>query len=143
MKRKKIHIICCCCSAAKLCPTLCNPTDCSTISWSLLQFMSLKLVMLSKPLILGCPLLHLPSVFSSIRVFSNDQALCIRWSKQWSFSFRVSPSNEYLGLISLRIGQFDLLAVQGTLKRLLQHHRSKASILRSQPSSWSNSHIHT
>ena len=75
------------------------------------------------------PLLLLPAIFPSIRVFSNESVLCIRWPKYWSFSFRISPSNEYSGLISLRIPWFDLLAVQGTLKSLLQHHSSKASIL--------------
>ena len=83
----------------------------------------------SDHLILCRPLLLLPSVLPSIRVFSNDSALCIRWPKYWSFSFSISPSNEYSGLISLRIDCFDLLAVQGTLKSLLQHHDSKASIL--------------
>ena len=81
-------------------------------------------------LVLCCSLLLLPSVFPSIRVFSNESALHIRWPKYWSFSFTVSPSNEYSGLISFRIDQFDLLAVQGTLKSLLQHHTSKTSILR-------------
>ena len=77
------------------------------------------------------PLLLLPSIFPSIRVFSNESVLCIRWPKCWSFSFSISPSNEYSGLISFTIGWLDLLAVQGTLKSLLQHHSSKASILRS------------
>ena len=84
--------------------------------------------MLSSYLILCCPLLLLPSVFLSIRVFSNESALCIRWLKYWSFSFSISPSNEHPGLISFRIDWLDLLAVQGTLKNLLQHHSSKASI---------------
>ena len=100
-----------------------------TSSWSLLRFMSLELVTLCNHLILGCPLLLLPSVFPSIRVFSNESALCIRWPKYWSFSFSISPSNEYLGFISFRIDWFDLLAVQGTLKSLLQHHNLKASVL--------------
>ena len=91
--------------------------------------MSIELVMLSSHLILCHPLLLLPSIFPSIRVFSNESALHIRWSKYWSFSFSLSPSNEYSGLISFRIDWFDLLAVQGTLRSLLQH-RSKASILR-------------
>ena len=90
----------------------------STISQSLLKFTSFVLVMLSNYLILYCPLLLLPSVFPSIRVFSNKLALCVRWPKHWSFSF--STSNEYARLISFRIGWFDLLAVQGTLKSLLQ-----------------------
>ena len=98
-----------------------------TISWSLLKLMSIKLVMPSNHLILCCPLLFLPSIFPSIKVFSNESALYIRWLKYWSFSF--SPSNEYSGLISFRIDLFDLLAVQGTLKSLLQHHSSKPSIL--------------
>ena len=98
----------------------------STISWSLLQFMSIELVMLSNHLILCCPLLLLPSILPSMRVFTNESALCIRWPKYWSFS--ISPSNEYSGLISFRIDWFDLLSVQGTLKSLLQHHSSKALI---------------
>ena len=81
-------------------------------------------------LFLCCPLLLLPSIFPSIRVFSNESALCIRWPKYWSFSFIISPSNEHSGLISFRMDWLDLLAVRGTLKRLLQHHSSKASILR-------------
>ena len=79
---------------------------------------------------LCCPLLFLPSIFPSIRVFSSESVLCTRWPKYWSFSFSISPSNEYSGLISLRIGWFDLLVVQGTFRSLLQHHSSKASILR-------------
>ena len=113
-----------------------------TISWSLLKSMSTESVMPSNHLILCLPLLLLPSVFPSIRVFSSESALCIRWPKYWSVSFSISPSNEYLRLISFRIDWFDLLAVQGTLKSLLQHHSSKASIL------WhsalcSSSHNHT
>ena len=100
-----------------------------TISRSLLKFTSIESVMPSSHLILCCPLLQQPSVFPSIRVFSNELVLCIRWPKCWSFSFSISPSNEYSGLISFRIDWFDLLAVQGTLKSLLQHHSSKASIL--------------
>ena len=91
--------------------------------------MSIDLVMPSKHLILCCPLLLPPSIFPSIRVFSNESVLCIRWPKYWSFSFSISPANEYSGLISFRMGWLDLLAVQGTLKSLLQHHSSKASIL--------------
>ena len=83
----------------------------------------------SNHLILCCRLLHLPSIFPSIRVFSNESALCIRWPKYWSFSFNISPSNEHSGLISFRMDWLDLLAVQGTLRSLLQHHSSKASIL--------------
>ena len=91
--------------------------------------MSIELVMPSNHLILCRPLLLLPSIFPSIRVFSNESALCIRWPKYWSFSFNISPSNEHPGLISFRMDWLDLLAVQGTLKSLLQHHSSKASIL--------------
>ena len=95
-----------------------------------LKLMSIELVMPSNHLILCCPLLLLPSIFPSIRVFSNESVLHIRWSKYWSFSFDVSPSNEYSGLISFRMDWLDLLALQGTLKSLLQHHSSKTSILR-------------
>ena len=98
-----------------------------TISWSLLKFMSIELMMLSNHLFLCHPLLLLPSIFPSIRVFFNESVLHIRWTKYWSFSFSISPSNEYSGLISFKIDY--LLAVQGTLKSLLQHHSSKASIL--------------
>ena len=100
-----------------------------TISRSLLELMSIELVILSNHLILCYPLLLLPSIFPSIRVFSNESAFRIRWPKYWSFSFSISPSNEYSGLISFRIDWFDLLAVQRTLKSLLQHCNSKASIL--------------
>src|SRR5574340_1500836 len=101
-----------------------------TNSWSLLKFMSIELVMPSKHLILCHPLLLPPSIFPSIRVFSNESVLCLRWPKDWSFSFNISPSNEHSGLISFRMDWLDLLAVQGTLKSLLQHHSSKASTLR-------------
>ena len=121
------------------CPShlqLCNPMDCSmpaslsfTISRSLLKHMSIQSVMTSNHLILCHPLLFLPSIFPSIRVFSSDSAFHIRWPKYCSFSFSISPSNEYSGLISFRIDWFDLLAVQGTLKSLLQHPSSEASIL--------------
>ena len=94
------------------------------------QTMSIELVMPSNHLILCCPLLLLPSIFPSIKVFSNESALRIRWPKYWSFSFSISPSSEHPDLISFRMDWLDLLAVQGTLKGLLQHHRSKASILR-------------
>ena len=100
-----------------------------TNSWSLLKVMSIESVMPSNHLILCHPLLLLPSVFPSIRVFSNEAVLCIRWPKYWSFSFSISPSNEYSGLMSFRIDWLNLLAVQGTLKSLLQHHSSKASVL--------------
>ena len=95
----------------------------------------------SNHLLLCHPLLFPPSIFPSIKVFSNDSVLRIRWPKYKSFSFSISPSNEYSGLIAFRIDEFDLLTIQGTLKSLLQHHSSKASIL--QPSLWSTSHIHT
>ena len=100
-----------------------------TNSRSLLKLMSIESVMPSNHLILCHPLLLLPSIFPSIRVFSNESVLPIRWPKYWSFSFNISPSNEYTGLISFRIDWLDLLAVQGTLKSLLQHHSSKGSIL--------------
>ena len=98
-------------------------------SQSLPKFMSIELVMSSNHLILCCPLLLLPSIFPSIRVFSNESVLCIKCPKYWSFSFNISPSNEYSGLISFTIDWFHLLTVQGTFKSLLQHHSSKASIL--------------
>ena len=98
-------------------------------SRSLLKLMSILMVMPSNHLILCHPLLLPPSIFPSIRVFSNESVLCIRWSKYWSFSFNISPSNEYSGLMSFRMDWLDLLAVQGTLKSLLQHHSSKASFL--------------
>ena len=101
-----------------------------TISWSLLKSMPTESMMPSNHLILCCPLLLLPSIFPRIRIFSNESVLHIRWPKCWSFSFSISPSNEKSGLISFRTDWFDLLAVQGTLKSLLQHHSSKASILR-------------
>ena len=100
-----------------------------TISQSLLKLISIESVMPSNHLILCCALLLLPSVFPSIRVFSNESALHIRWPKYWSFSFSISPSNEQPGLISFRMDWLDLLAVRGTLKSLLQHHSLKASIL--------------
>ena len=97
-------------------------------SWNLLKLMSIKVVMPSNHLVLCRPLLLLTSIFASIGVFSSESVLCIGWPKYWSFSFSISPSNEYSGLISFRTDWFDLLAVQGTLKSLLQHHSSKASI---------------
>ena len=100
-----------------------------TNSCGLLKLMSIKVVMPSNHLMLCHPLLLQPSVFPSIRVFSTESLLCIRWPKYWSFSFSLSPSNEYSGLISFRMDWLDLLAVQGTLKSLLQHHSSKISIL--------------
>ena len=100
-----------------------------TISWSLLRLISIELVMPSNHLILCRPLLHLPSIFPTIRVFSNESVLHVRWPKYWSFSFSISSSNAYSGLISFTIKGFDFLAVPGTLKSLLQHHSSKASVL--------------
>ena len=100
-----------------------------TNSRSLVKLMSIELVMPSNDLILCHPLLLPLSIFPSIRVFSNESVLCIRWPKYWSFSFSISPSNKYSGLISFRLDWLDLLAVQGTLRSLLQHHSSKASIL--------------
>ena len=114
--------------------TACQASLSVTNSWSLLKLMSIQSVMPSNHLILCYPLLLLPSIFPSIRVFSNESVLCIRWPKYWSFSFSISPSNEYSGLISFKIDWFDLLAVQGTFKSLFQHHSSKASIL--QPSAF-------
>ena len=100
-----------------------------TNSWSSLKLMSIESVMLSNHLILCHPLLLLPSIFPSIRIVSNESAFHIRWAKYWSFSFNISPSNEYFGLISFRNDLFNLLTVQGTLKSILQHHSSKALIL--------------
>ena len=124
-------------SVAQSCPTLCDPMDCSTpglpVHHQLPEFtqthMSIESVMPSNHLILFRPLLLLPSVFPRIRVFSSEAVLPIRWPKYWSFSFSISPSNEQPGLISFRMDWLDLLAVQGTLKSLLQHHSSKASIV--------------
>ena len=117
-------------------PTLCDPMNHSMPGlpihhqlWSQPKPMSIELVMPSHHLILCCPFLLLPSIFSSMRVFSNESALCIRWPKYWCFSFSTSPSNEHPGLISFRMDWLDLLAVQGTLRSLLKHHSSKASIL--------------
>ena len=122
---------------AQSCLTLCDPMDCSrqaslsfTASQSLLKLMFIELMMPSNQLIPGLPLLLLSSVFPTVRVFSSELALPIRWPKYWSFSFSISPSSEYSGLISFRIEWLDILAVQGTLNSLLQLHSSKASILR-------------
>ena len=122
-------------SVTQSCLTLCDLMDCSMpgfpvlYSWSLLRLISITSVMQSSHLILCHPLFLLPSIFPSIRVFSNESVLHIRWPKYWSFSFIISPSNEYSGLRPFRMDWLDLLAVQGTLKSLLQHHSSKASIL--------------
>jgi len=114
-----------------------------TVFWGLLKLMSIESVMPSKHLILCCPLLFLPSIFPSIRVFSSETALHIRWPNYLSFSFSISLSNEYSGLISFRSDWFDFLAVQGTPKSLLQHHSSEGSILWPQPFLLSSSHIRT
>ena len=116
-----------------------------TISWSLLKLVSIDLVMPSSHLILCCSLLLMPSIISGSRVFSNKLALCIKWPNYWNFSFSISPSIEYSRLISFRINWFDLLAVQGTLKSLLQPHSptvQKQKFFDALPSLWSNSHIH-
>ena len=123
-------------SVAQSCLTLCDSMDCSTpgppVHYQILEFtqlMSIESALPSNHLILCHPLLLLPSVFRSIRIFSNESVLCIRWPKYWSFSFNISPSNEYSGLISFRMDWLDLLTVQGTLKSLLQQHSSRASVL--------------
>ena len=127
-------------SVAQSCPTLCDPMNHSTpglpVHHQLLestQTMSTVSVLPSNHLILCCPLLLLPSIFPSIRVFSNESALRSRWPESWSFSFSISPSREHPGLTSFRMDWLDLLAVQGTLKSILQHHSSKASILQRSP----------
>ena len=137
-------------SVAQSCPTLCNPMNRSTpglpVHHQLPEFTQAhlhQLVMPSSHLILCHPLLLLPPIPPSIRVFSNESTLRIRWPKYWSFSFSISPSNEHPGLISFRMDWLDLLAVQGILKGLLQHHSSKASILWRSAFSQSNSHMHT
>ena len=123
-------------SVAQSCLTLCDPMDAACQAslpisnfWSLLKLMSIEPVMASIHLILCRPFLLLPSIFPRIRVYSHESALRIRWPKYWSFSFNISPSNEYSGLLSFRIDWLNLLALQRTLKSLLQHHSSKASIL--------------
>ena len=123
-------------SVTQLCPTLCDPMDCSTPGFpvhrqlpELAQTLIHQVSMPSNHFILCHPCLLLPSIFPSIRVFSKQSVLRIRWPKYWSFSFSISPTNEHPGLISYRRDWLDLLAVQGTLKSLLQHHSSKASIL--------------
>ena len=124
-------------SVTQLCPTLCDPMDCSTPGFpvhhqllELTQLVSVQSVMPSNRLVLCHPLLLLPSIFPSIKVFSNESVLHIRWPKYWSFSINISPTNEHPGLISFRMDWLDLLVVQGTLKSLLQHHSSKASTVR-------------
>ena len=129
---------------------LCDPMDCSMpdslVLHYLPEFAQIQVHWVGgviEPFILCCSLLLLPSVFPSIRVFSNESTLPIRWPKNWSFSFSISPSREYSGLIFFRMDWFDLLAVQGTLRSLLQHHRLKVSILRSQPSLWLHPYVTT
>ena len=129
-----LSILIFCCSVTKSCPTLCDSWTAAyqaslsiTNSWSFLKLMSIESVMPSSHLILCHPLL-LPSIFHSVRVFSNESVLCIRWPKYWSFSFSISPSNEYSGPLSFRMDWLDL-AVQGTLRSLPQNHSSKASVL--------------
>ena len=123
-------------SVAQSCPTLCDPMDCSTPGLpahhqlpELTQTLSIESVMPSSHLILCCPLLVTPSIFPSIRVFSNESPLHIRWPRYWIFSFKIGPSSEHSGLISFRMDWLDLLAVQGTLQSLPQYHSSKASSL--------------
>ena len=135
-------------SVAQSCLTLYDPwtVACQTSlsitnSWSLLKLMSIELVMPSNHLILCCPLLLLPSIFPSIRVFSNESTFRIRWPKDWSFSFNISPSNEYSGPISFRMDWLDLLAVPGTLKSLFNTTVRKHQLCGAQPSLWSSSHI--
>ena len=128
------HLLCCCCSVTWSCLTLCDPMDCSTPGFPVLHYLSEfaqtqvhqvgDAIQPSHPL---SSLLFPPSIFPSIRVFSNESARCIRWPKYWNFSFSVSPSSEYSGVISFRIDGFDLLAVQGTFKSLLQQHRPLTS----------------
>ena len=142
----------CCCghSVAKSCLTLCGPMDCNTrdfpVLHQLLEPAQTHVHWISDAIQPSHPLsspLHLPSFFSSIRIFSNESALGIRWPKYWSFSFRISFPSKYSGLISFRTDWFDLLAVQGTRKSLLQHHNLKASVLHHSAFLRSNSHIHT
>ena len=123
-------------SVTQSCPTLCDPMNCSMSGLPVhhqlpeLRLMSIESVMPSSHLILCRPFLLLPPIPPSIMVFSNESTLCMRWPKYWSFSFSISPSNEHPGLVSFRMDWLDLIAVQGTLKSLLQHHSSKTSILR-------------
>ena len=138
-------------SVAQSCLTLCDPMNCSTpglpVHHQLPEFTqthaSIEWVISSSHLILCRPLLLLPPIPPSIRVFANESTLHMRWPEYWSFSFSIIPSKEIPGLISFRMGWLDLLAVQGTLKSLLQHHSSKASIVRCSAFFTSNSHIHT
>ena len=150
MSRKnitKIYIYCCC-SVTELCLAFCDPMDCSKSGFSVLNYL-LELAQIhvhwvssANHLILCCPLLLLPPIFPSIRVFSNESVLCIRWPKYWSFSFSISPFNEYTGLISFKIDCFDILAVQGTLKSF-PAPQFKHRFFSAQPSLWFNTHMHT
>ena len=131
-----LNNFCCYCSVTESCPTLCNPTDCSMLGFPVLhylpEFAQIHVHWVSEaiqPSHSLLPLLLLTSIFPSIRAFSSESALRIRWPKYWSFNISISPFSEYSGLISFRIGWFDTLAVQGTLKSLLQHHNWKALIL--------------
>ena len=132
------------------CPTLCDPMDCSTLGFPVLHhFLEIAQTHVHwvgdaiQPSHLLSPFLLLPSIFPRTRVFSSESALCIRWPKYWSFSFSISPSNEYSGLIPFRVDWFDLLAVQGTLKSLLNTTVQKHQFSSTQPFLWSNSHILT
>ena len=132
ISRSRTDRLCCCCSVTQSCPMLCDPMDSAhqaslsfPISWSLLKLMSIESVMPSNHLILCCPHRPLPSILPSIRVFSSESALHISWPKYWSYSFSISPSKEYSEFTSFRIDWFDLLAVQGTSKSLLQHTLQK------------------
>ena len=138
-----------CCSMAQSRPALCDPMDCGTpgfpVHHHLLALAQTHVHRVSdaiQPFHPLFPLLFLPSIFPSIRVFSSESVLCIRWPKYWSFSFSICPSSEYSGMISFRIDRFDLLAVQGTLKSFLQHHSLKAAILRCSAFFLSSCHIH-
>ena len=132
---KLVVNICCCCLVSQLCPTLCNPMDCSTPGFPVLHYLpefAQTHVHWGDDVIQPLHPLSPPSpslIALSIRVFSNELGLCIRWPVYWSFSLNINPSNEYSGLTSFKIDWLDLLVVQGTLKSLLQHHNSKASIL--------------
>ena len=139
-----------CCSVTKLCLIICKAMDCITQAFPVLHYLpesaqthATESMMPSNHLIFCHSLLFLPSIFPSISVFPNESALCIRLPKDWSFSFSISPSNDYSVLVSFRIDWFDLLAVQGTLKSLLQNHSSKASVLWGSAFFMANTHIHT
>ena len=151
MARKIMTLVCscCCCSVPKSCLTLCNPMDCSMPDLpdhhQLLGFTQIHAHWVSDAIQPSHPLSSPsppPSIFPSIRVFSNESTLRIRWPKYWSFSFNISPSNEYSELISFRMDWLDLLVVQGTLKSLLQTILQKHQFFGASPSSWSNSHNH-